>query len=41
MRPMLVLGVLLILLGIALLSYEWMNYKTASGVFQSAETFFP
>ncbi len=41
MKAMIFLGVLLILLGVALLSYQWMNYTTASGIFQSARTFIP
>jgi hypothetical protein len=41
MRAMVVLGLLLILLGIALLSYQYMYYTTASGLFQSARTVVP
>jgi hypothetical protein len=37
MKAMVILGVLLILLGIMILSYEWMNYRTAAGMLQSAE----
>jgi uncharacterized membrane protein len=38
MKAMIALGVLLILLGIAILSYQWATYTTSSGVFQSAGT---
>lgn len=40
MKSMIVLGLLLILLGIAIL-YEWVNYRTASGIFESAQTSVP
>jgi uncharacterized membrane protein len=38
MKTMIVLGTLLILLGMAILSYQWATYTTSSGVFQSAGT---
>jgi hypothetical protein len=41
MKAMIVLGLLLILLGIAILSYQWVNYRTASGIFESAHRFVP
>jgi hypothetical protein len=37
MRAMIILGVLLILLGMAILSYQWMNHRMASTMFNSAE----
>ena len=41
MKPMIVLGVLLILLGTVILSYHWVNHTTASGIFESAHRFVP
>lgn len=41
MKPMIVLGVSLILLGIVILSYHWVNYTAASGIFESAHRFVP
>jgi hypothetical protein len=34
MKAMIVLGLMLILLGVAILSYQWKKYTTASGILQ-------
>jgi hypothetical protein len=37
MRAVLIMALLLILLGVALLSYQWIHYTAAPSIFRSAQ----